>query len=395
ELGVINKCGFNDYFLIVWDYCNAAKQMGIPVGPGRGSGVGSLVAYAIGITDVDPLRYSLLFERFLSEERVSMPDFDVDFCFVRRPEVMQYVEKKYGAENVSKIIAYSTMSAKAVVKDVARAYGIEYNEANNWVKNIPVGHCLLKQVLTEGSSAYSADFKKLYDENATAKEIIDVAMQLEGMPRQTSEHAAGVVICSEPLLDHVPMSRNKDDIVTQFDKLVVEHIGLLKMDFLGLKTLTDIDEAIKYIKEDKGIDIDFHKIGYEDPKVYELMSSGDCVAVFQLESGGMTKFMTQLQPTNIEDVIAGISMYRPGPMQFIDDFLRGKRNPSSVVYAHPILKELLEVTYGCIVYQEQVMQIAQKVAGYSFGGADIMRRAISKKKLSVLKEQKETFLHGG
>lgn len=395
ELGVINKCGFNDYFLIVWDYCNAAKEMGIPVGPGRGSGVGSLVAYSIGITDVDPLRYKLIFERFLSEERVTMPDFDVDFCFVRRPEVIDYVVKKYGADKVSQIIAYSTMSAKAAVKDVARVYDVPYTESNNWVKDIPNGKYLLRQVLTPGSEGYSEDFRMLYETNPQAREVIDVAIRLEGMPRQTSEHAAGVVICSEPLLDHVPLSRNKDDIVTQFDKLVVENIGLLKMDFLGLKTLTDIYEACKYIKEDKGVDVDFHKLGYEDPKIYELIASGDCEAVFQLESGGMKKFMSQLQPTNIEDVIAGISLYRPGPMQFIDDFIKGKREPDKVVYAHPLLKEVLEVTYGCIVYQEQVMQIAQKVAGYSFGGADIMRRAISKKKLAVLEAQKEIFLHGG
>ncbi len=395
ELGVINKCGFNDYFLIVWDYCNAAKKMGIPVGPGRGSGVGSLVAYSIGITDVDPLRYKLLFERFLSEERVSMPDFDIDFCFVRRPEVIDYVVEKYGKNNVSQIIAYSTMSAKAVVKDVARVYDIPYNDSNNWVKNIPGGKYLLKQVLTPGTEGYSDDFRMLYETNPQAREIIDVAMRLEGMPRQTSEHAAGVVICGEELVGHVPLSRNKDDIVTQFDKLVVEHIGLLKMDFLGLKTLTDISEAIKYIKEDKGVDVDFHKLGYEDPKIYELISSGDCEAVFQLESGGMKKFMNQLQPTNIEDVIAGISLYRPGPMQFIDDFIKGKREPDKVEYAHPLLKEVLEVTYGCIVYQEQVMQIAQKVAGYSFGGADIMRRAIAKKHLDILEAQKEIFLHGG
>lgn len=395
ELDVINRCGFNDYFLIVWDYCNSARNMGIPVGPGRGSGVGSIVAYSIGITDVDPLRYNLLFERFLSEERVSMPDFDIDFCFVRRPEVIDYVVEKYGANNVSQIIAYSTMSAKAAVKDVARVYNVSYNDSNNWVKNIPIGKVLLKQVLTEGTANYSEDFANLYNSDPMAKKVIDVAMKLEGMPRQTSEHAAGVVICGEPIVEHVALSRNGEDITTQFDKMVVERLGLLKMDFLGLKTLTDISEAIKYVKEDKGVDIDFHELGYEDPRVYELISSGDCEAVFQLESGGMKRFMNQMQPTNIEDVIAGISMYRPGPMQFIDDFLRGKKDPEGVQYDHPLLKEVLEVTYGCIVYQEQVMQIAQKVAGYSFGGADIMRRGIAKKDLKKLQKQKEVFLHGG
>ena len=395
ELGVIDRCGFNDYFLIVWDFVNAAKNMGIPVGPGRGSGVGSLVAYSIGITDVDPLKYSLLFERFLSEERVSMPDFDIDFCFVRRPEIIEYVVGKYGAPNVAQIIAYSTMSAKAAVKDVARVYDVPYSDANNWVKDIPVGKVLLKQCLTPGSSLYSEDFAALYRTNPTAKKVVDTAIELEGMPRQTSMHAAGVVICGDPIVEHVPLSRNGNDITTQFDKTMVEAQGLLKMDFLGLKTLTDISEAVKYVKEDKGVEVDFGKLGYEDPNVYALIAGGDCEAVFQLEGGGMKKFMMQLQPTNLEDVMAGISMYRPGPMQFLDMFIRGKRDPSSVHYAHPLLRSVLENTYGCIVYQEQVMQIAQKVAGYSFGGADIMRRSIAKKKLDVLMQQKDIFINGG
>lgn len=395
ELGVIDRCGFNDYFLIVWDFVNAAKNKGIPVGPGRGSGVGSLVAYSIGITDVDPLRYNLLFERFLSEERVSMPDFDIDFCFVRRPEIIEYVVEKYGAPNVAQIIAYSTMSAKAAVKDVARVYDVPYTDANNWVKDIPVGKVLLRQCLSPASSLYSEEFATLYRSNPTAKKVIDTAIELEGMPRQTSMHAAGVVICGDPIVEHVPLSRNGNDITTQFDKTMVEAQGLLKMDFLGLKTLTDISEALKYIREDKGVEVDFNKLGYEDPAVYALIAGGDCEAVFQLEGGGIKKFMMQLQPSNLEDVMAGISMYRPGPMQFLDLFLKGKRDPASVHYAHPLLREVLETTYGCIVYQEQVMQIAQKIAGYSFGGADIMRRSISKKKLDVLVKQKEIFLNGG
>ncbi len=395
ELGVIHKCGFDGYFLIVWDYVHVAQKMGIPVGPGRGSGCGSIVAYGVGITDIDPLKYQLLFERFLSEERVSMPDFDVDFCFVRRQEVIDYCIEKYGKDNVSQIIAYSTMSAKAVVKDVARVFDVPYNEAANWVKEIPVGKVLLSQVLRDGSEFYSEDFKKLYDNNPTAKQVIDVAMKLEGMPRQTSMHAAGVVICADPIVEHCALSRNGPIVTTQFDKVMVEALGLLKMDFLGLKTLTDIDEALKLIKKDKDVDLDFHVLGYDDPKVYELISSGDCEAVFQLESGGMKKFMAQLQPTNLEDVIAGISMYRPGPMQFIDLFVEGKRHPELVKYDHPLLKDILENTYGCIVYQEQVMQIAQKIAGFSFGGADIMRRAISKKKLEILEQQRAIFLYGG
>lgn len=395
ELGVIHKCGYDGYFLIVWDYVHQAQKMGIPVGPGRGSGVGSIVAYSIGITDVDPLRYQLLFERFLNEERVSMPDFDVDFCFVRRQEVIDYCVNKYGEDAVSQIIAYSTMTAKAVVKDVARVFDIPYNEANAWVKTMPGGKYLIQQLLNPECSVYSSDFTELYNANPIFKNIVDVSIELEGMPRQTSMHAAGVVICAQPVNTVCAQSRNGEFITTQFDKNVVENVGLLKMDFLGLKTLTDINEAIKLIKEDKGVDIDFHKLGYEDPKVYKLISSGDCEAVFQLESGGMKKFMAQLQPDCLEDVMAGISMYRPGPMQFIDEFLAGKRNPQGVVYAHPLLKGILENTYGCIVYQEQVMQIAQKLAGYSFGGADIMRRAISKKKLEVLQQQKQIFINGG
>ncbi len=395
ELGVIHRCGFDGYFLIVWDYVHAAQTMGIPVGPGRGSGCGSIVAYSIGITDIDPLRYQLLFERFLSEERVSMPDFDVDFCYVRRQEVIDYCIRKYGEDRVSQIIAYSTMSAKAVVKDVARVMDVPYNEAAAWVKEIPTGKVLLPQVLTEGSACYSEDFKKIYDAGGVAKEVIDMAMKLEGMPRQTSMHAAGVVICKEPIINYCALSRNGSVVTTQFDKNIVEVLGLLKMDFLGLKTLTDIDEALKLIKKDKGVELDFHKLGYEDPKVFELISSGDCEAVFQLESGGMKRFMAQLQPDCLEDVIAGISMFRPGPMQFIDKFIEGKHHPQYVTYLHPQLKSILENTYGCIVYQEQVMQIAQKLCGYSFGGADILRRAVSKKKLHVLEEQRKIFLYGG
>ena len=396
ELGIINKCGFDGYFLIVWDYVNAAKKMGIPVGPGRGSGCGSIVAYSIGITDIDPLKYQLLFERFLSQERVTMPDFDVDFCFVRRQEVIDYCIEKYGKDNVSQIIAYSTMSAKAVVKDVARVFDVPYAEAALWVKEIPaMGKPLLAQVLTEGSDFYSPDFQRIYENSPAARQTIDVAMQLEGMPRQTSMHAAGVVICRDPVENYCALSRNGDVVTTQFDKNIIEDVGLLKMDFLGLKTLTDIDEALKLIKKDKGVDLDFNKLGYEDPKVYELIASGDCEAVFQLESGGMKRFMARLQPDSLEDVIAGISLYRPGPMQFVDDFIEGKKHPENVQYAHPILKEVLGNTYGCIVYQEQVMQIAQKMAGFSFGGADIMRRAMSKKKAEVLIAMREVFLHGG
>ncbi len=396
ELEVIISMGYATYFLIVWDYINAAKKMGIPVGPGRGSGVGSIVAYAIGITDVEPLRFNLLFQRFLAKERVSMPDFDVDFCYVRRGEVIDYVTKKYGRDRVSQIIAYGTMKAKQAVKDIARIYNISYEKSNNWAKTISKDPgATLKGCLDEKNDCFSPEFKKLYDTDPEAKRIVDKAMKIEGLPRQTGMHAAGVVICSQPVTDYVPLSRNKEFIVTQFDKTQVEPLGMLKMDFLGLKTLTDIKEAQKYILEDKGVDVNFEKDIYDDPKVYELIASGDCVAVFQLESGGMCDFMAKLKPTTLEDVIAGISIYRPGPMQFMNQFIAGKKNPENVTYLHPKLKPILEVTYGCMVYQEQIMQIARELAGYSYGGADILRRAISKKKPEVIARNKTVFANGG
>ena len=396
ELEVIISMGYATYFLIVWDYINAAKKMGIPVGPGRGSGVGSIVAYAIGITDVEPLRFNLLFQRFLAKERVSMPDFDVDFCYVRRGEVIDYVTKKYGRDRVSQIIAYGTMKAKQAVKDIARIYNISYEKSNNWAKTISKDPgATLKGCLDEKNDCFSPEFKKLYDTDPEAKRIVDKAMKIEGLPRQTGMHAAGVVICSQPVTDYVPLSRNKEFIVTQFDKTQVEPLGMLKMDFLGLKTLTDIKEAQKYNLEDKGVDVNFEKDIYDDPKVYELIASGDCVAVFQLESGGMCDFMAKLKPTTLEDVIAGISIYRPGPMQFMNQFIAGKKNPENVTYLHPKLKPILEVTYGCMVYQEQIMQIARELAGYSYGGADILRRAISKKKPEVIARNKTVFANGG
>lgn len=396
ELSVIIECGYAGYFLIVWDFVNAARMRGIPVGPGRGSGVGSLVAYSIGITDVDPLRYNLIFERFLSKERVSMPDFDIDFCYNRRGEIIDYVTEKYGKDNVSQIIAYSTMSAKAAIKDVARVYDVSFQDANNWVKDLPkMGKPFIGESLGEWGKEVVPAFKELYETNPEARKIIDIAKGLEGMPRQVSMHAAGVVICPDPIVEHVPLQRNGDDITTQFDKGQIESVGLLKMDFLALKTLTDINEAEKYIFEDKGVKIDFNKLGYDDPEVYKLIASGDCEGVFQLESSGMKQFMAKLKPDKLEEVIAGISIFRPGPIQFMDDYINGKKEPEKVKYAHPVLKDILGVTYGCIVYQEQVMQIAKDLAGFSFGGADIMRRAIAKKKLDILNENKALFIHGG
>ncbi len=394
ELKVIIECGYSSYFLIVWDFINEARKMGISIGPGRGSGVGSIVAYAMGITQVDPLRYNLIFERFLSKERVSMPDFDVDICFQRRQEVIDYVERKYGKPNVTKIAAYSTMATKAVVKDIARVYEVPYATANEWVKLIPDGLLLGDCLGLNGEDAVP-DFLALYQNNFEAKKVIDEAMKLEGMPRQLSMHAAGVVICTDPVDEHVPLFRNKEDIVTQFDKTQIEALGLLKMDFLGLKTLTDISEALKYIKEDKGVEIDFEKMVCDDQEVFKVLSGGDCEAVFQLESGGMKKFMADLKPDSLEEIIAGISLYRPGPIQFLGQYIEGKQHPENVVYAHPLLKDILEVTHGCIVYQEQVMQIARVLAGYTFGGADLMRRAMAKKKKEVLIAQKKIFIHGG
>lgn len=394
ELKVIIECGYSSYFLIVWDFINEARKVGISIGPGRGSGVGSIVAYSIGITEVDPLKYSLIFERFLSKERVSMPDFDIDICFKRRQEVIDYVEDKYGKANVTKIAAYSTMATKAVIKDIARVYEIPYATANEWVKLIP-DNMTIADCLGKNGEAAVPDFLALYQSSLEAKRVIDEAAKLEGMPRQMSMHAAGVVICTDPVDEHVPLFRNKEDIVTQFDKTQIEALGLLKMDFLGLKTLTDISEALKYIKEDKGVDIDFDKLGYDDSEVYKLLASGDCEAVFQLESGGMKKFMSELKPDCLEEIIAGISLYRPGPIQFLGQYIEGKQHPEQIEYAHPMLKDILEVTHGCIVYQEQVMQIARKLAGYTFGGADLMRRAMAKKKKEVLIAQKSLFIHGG
>ncbi|HIU83053.1 MAG TPA: DNA polymerase III subunit alpha [Candidatus Faecicola pullistercoris] len=402
ELQVITKMGFAGYYLIVWDFINYAKKHNIPVGPGRGSGVGSIVAYAIGITNVDPLKYDLLFERFLNEERISMPDFDIDFCIEGRGDVINYVTRKYHPENVTQIIAFGTLSARAAVKDVARAYDVPYAEADKWAKAIPVeqGKSSIEKALgrvteKDGKAVgASPDFISFYETDAMAKSVIDMAIKLEGLPRQTSMHAAGVLICPKPVVSYLPMQKKDESVTTQFDKDQVEHMGLVKMDFLGLRTLTDIDLALRYVKEDYGKDIDFDKLGVDDPEVYKEISSGDTVAIFQLESGGMCSFMSRLKPTKLEEVIAGVSLYRPGPMQFIDKYISGKNNPDKVVYDHDKLKSILGVTYGCIVYQEQVMQIARELAGYSLGGADLLRRAMGKKKHDVMVKNKEIFIHG-
>ena len=400
ELEVISKLGYVEYYLIVWDFINYARENGIPVGPGRGSGVGSIVAYATGITDVDPLRYSLFFERFLNVERVSMPDFDVDFCCDRRGEVIEYVTRKYGSAQVSQIITFGCLKAKAAIKDVGRVYNVPFAEMNKITKLMPNAPKLkIKDVL--GWSGEKQDPKlivreliDLYENDATVKKVLDMAMRVEGMPKNCSKHAAGVVICRDPISDHVPLAKSGDDVTTQFNMIEIEKLGLLKMDFLGLITLTDIKKAIDYVKEDFGVEINFRKLGYEDPKVYEMIASGDNVAVFQLESGGMSKFMSQLRPSKLEEIIAGISLFRPGPMDSIPKYLENKNNPDTIVYDHELLRPILDVTYGCIVYQEQVMKIVQSLAGYSLGMADNVRRMMSKKKHEEMAKEKDKFLNG-
>ncbi len=404
ELGIVERLHFVDYFLIVWDFIHYAESQGIPVGLGRGSGAGSIVAYAIGITKIDPLKYALIFERFLNPERVSNPDFDIDFCVDRRGEVIDYVTRKYGERNVSQIATFGTMATKAAIKDVGRVFDMPFSTVNNITKMIPRGSekMHIKDLLGRGFDkegnpiAGVPEMIELYENDPSAKRVLDMAEKIEGMPRQIGMHAAGVIICRDPIADHVPLSRtNEDVVVTQYDMIVDEELGLLKMDFLGLTTLTDIKKAADYIKEQHGVDIDFVKLGYDDPNVYELIGSGNTEAVFQLESGGMKGFMRELQPSNLEDVIAGISLYRPGPMDAIPDFIKNKKNPDKIHYLHDSLKPILGVTYGIIVYQEQVMDVVRVLGGYSMGGADNIRRMMSKKKLAAMEAERQVFINGG
>ncbi len=424
ELGIIIKMGFADYFLIVWDYINWSRMNGIPVGPGRGSGVGSIVAYSIGITDVDPLKYDLIFERFLNPDRVSMPDFDVDFCTRRRHETIEYVREKYHSENVAQIVTFGTLASRAVIKDVGRVMGVPYSETDKVAKLMDgkstIGDLLglkiqkvekqledptlegekrgeVEKKLAELKKKKNPEFIEVYETNEELRRVIDMGLKLEGMPKNTSEHAAGVVICNKVLADNVPLARNggaEGNIVTQFDMKEVEAVGMLKMDFLALTTLTDIVNTLSYIKEGKGIEIDFNEIGVDVPEAYELISSGDTDAVFQLEQGGMKKFMKDLQPNCLEDLIAGISLYRPGPMDFIPKYIENKHHPERIVYDTPYLEPILKNSYGVIIYQEQVMQIFQQLAGYSLGQADLVRRAMAKKKKKELMEQKDKFIYG-
>jgi len=390
EFSMICRMGYVDYFLIVWDFIHYAKSKGIPVGPGRGSGAGSICAYALGITGIDPLKYNLIFERFLNPERVSMPDFDIDFCYERRQEVIDYVTEKYGADHVSQIITFGTMAARAVVRDVGRVLGMPYAEVDQISKMIPMD---LKMTLSKALEI-STELKKLYETSDQVKELIDNALTLEGMPRHASTHAAGVVIGAKPLDEFVPLQTNDGVVTTQFPMTTVEHLGLLKMDFLGLRTLTVINDAQKMVRESIDPDFDVENIPVDDKKTYEMLGKGDTDGVFQLESAGMRRVLAELQPENLEDIIAVISLYRPGPMSSIPRFIAGKKDAGSVKYLSPILEKSLDVTYGCMVYQEQVMQIVRDIAGYSLGRSDMVRRAMAKKKASEMEKEKKVFVDG-
>ena len=391
ELGVIRTMGYVDYFLIVWDFINYARSQNIMVGPGRGSAAGSIVSYTLGITNIDPVRYNLLFERFLNPERVSMPDIDVDFCYERRQEVIDYVVRKYGKDQVVQIVTFGTLAAKGVVRDVGRVLDLPYAMCDSIAKMIPND---LGMTLDKALTA-NPDLKKLYNEDEQVKYLIDMSKRLEGLPRHTSMHAAGVVIGSRSIDEFVPLSRAADGtITTQFTMTTIEELGLLKMDFLGLRTLTVIQNAVRLAEKDYGIKLDMDHIDYNDKKVLESIGTGRTEGVFQLESGGMKSFMKELKPENLEDIIAGISLYRPGPMDFIPRYLKGKNDKNSITYECPQLEPILSPTYGCIVYQEQVMQIVRDLAGYTMGRSDLVRRAMSKKKTAVMEKERQSFVYG-
>ncbi len=391
ELDTIKSMGYVDYFLIVWDFIHYAKENGIMVGPGRGSAAGSIVSYCLEITDIDPIKYNLLFERFLNPERVSMPDIDIDFCFEKRQKVIDYVVEKYGHDKVVQIVTFGTMAAKGVIRDVARAMDLPYAFADSLAKMIPNE----LNMTIEKALEMNPEFRKLYEEDEEVYNLINMCKRLEGLPRHTSMHAAGVVICPEAADNFVPLSRATDgSITTQFTMTTLEELGLLKMDFLGLRTLTVIQNALGLVEKDKGICLDMEKIDYHDQKVLESLGTGKNDGVFQLESSGMKSFMKELRPHSLEDIIAGISLYRPGPMDFIPQYIKGKNNHESIVYDCPQLEPILAPTYGCIVYQEQVMQIVRDLGGYTLGRSDLVRRAMSKKKQSVMEMEKENFVYG-
>ncbi len=390
ELQVIKEMGYVDYFLIVWDFIKYAKDNEIMVGPGRGSAAGSLAAYCLGITSIDPLKYNLLFERFLNPERVSMPDIDIDFCYERRQEVIDYVVRKYGEDRVAQIITFGTMAARAAIRDVGRALDIPYGDVDLIAKMIPfqIGMNIDKAL------EMNPELKKKYEDDIRATELIDTARLLEGMPRHASTHAAGVVISKDPITEYVPLQKNDESVTTQFTMGLLEELGLLKMDFLGLRTLTVIRDAVQLIYKNHGLKLDIEMLNMEDAAVYKMIGDGKTSGVFQLESAGMTQFMKELQPASLEDIIAGISLYRPGPMESIPKYIRNKNFPGELEYEHPLLEGILDVTYGCMVYQEQVMQIVRDLAGYSMGRSDLVRRAMSKKKHEVMRKERENFIHG-
>ena len=394
ELETIQKMGYVDYFLIVWDFIKYGRDHGIAVGPGRGSAAGSIVSYCLEITNIDPIRFNLLFERFLNPERVSMPDIDVDFCYERRQEVIDYVVRKYGKEKVVQIVTFGTMAARMVIRDVGRALDMPYAAVDRVAKMIPMGANGHNITINEAVDI-SSDLKRAYQEEEDVKYLIDMSKKLEGLPRHASMHAAGVVIGQEPIDEYVPLSKGSEDaITTQFTMTTIEELGLLKMDFLGLRTLTVIQDAVRNIKQSKGIDIDIDHIDMEDTEVYDLLCTGQTDGIFQLESNGMKSFMKELKPRNIEDIIAGISLYRPGPIDFIPLYIKGKDHPEEITYDCPQLEKILAPTYGCIVYQEQVMQIVMELAGYTLGRSDLVRRAMSKKKGDVMQRERQNFVYG-
>ena len=390
ELSTIENMGYVEYFLIVWDFINYAKENHIMVGPGRGSAAGSIVAYTLRITDIDPIKYGLIFERFLNPERVSMPDIDIDFCYERRGEVIDYVTRKYGEDKVSQIITFGTMKAKQAVRDVGRVLNVSYPETDAIAKAIPFA---LKMTIDKALEM-SPELKAKYEGDETTRKVIDMARAIEGMPRHASTHAAGVVISRDSIDEYVPLYLADKGLSTQFNMTTIEELGLLKMDFLGLRNLTIIRDALAMIEKDHGVKIDFSRMEYDDPKVYEIIAKGNTEGIFQLESGGMTQFMKNLKPDCFEDIVAGISLYRPGPMASIPTYIENKKHPHNIAYIHKSLEPILSVTYGCLVYQEQVMQIVRDLGGYSYGRSDLVRRAMSKKKKDVMLEEKEYFIHG-
>ncbi len=391
ELDTIHNMGYVDYFLIVWDFIHFARQNNIMVGPGRGSAAGSIVSYCLEITNIDPIKYDLLFERFLNPERVSMPDIDIDFCYERRQEVIDYVVQKYGKEQVVQIVTFGTLAAKGVIRDVGRVLGLPYSLCDSIAKMVPND----LNMTIETALKMNPELRSMYETNEQVKYLIDMSLRLEGLPRHTSMHAAGVVISQKPVDEYVPLSRASDgSITTQFTMTTLEELGLLKMDFLGLRTLTVIQNAVNNVEKTQGIKIDIDNIDFDDKEVLESIGTGKCEGVFQLESGGMKNFMKELKPENLEDIIAGISLYRPGPMNFIPQYLKGKNDKASITYDCPQLKPILESTYGCIIYQEQVMQIVRELGGYTLGRSDLVRRAMSKKKIAVMEKERKNFVYG-